>query len=421
MNEKIGLQDLVALLAEKANITKKDAETLVKECFDIMEEGLVKDKLLKVRNLGTFKLVRVEDRESVDISTGEKVIIPAHYKVTFSPDVELAEKVNAPYASLGNVEIEGNEFPGKTEGEVEEETDDENDEEENDEENETEEKIAESGYFWKERGSTSSPDATSSLGAASLLNSPDKEKIAYLQEKAEGEQRTVENKREEVVAKPERFEDTQVEDEEEEYEDENEESVYSEQYDEDYRPGGVNRGLFWLFFIIASLLILFFAGRYFCPMLGYGGRQAIPDSVNVFSYSVNKPLGPDSLKVKADSAGLRAANISKQQVETLRATSPQTPTVTKAQTADNQPTKKFVNRQHTVRRGERLNTIALREFGHKAFWVYIYQENRNKISNPDLIEPGMVINIPPAAKYGIDKNNPQSVQKALELERKYKR
>jgi nucleoid-associated protein YgaU len=49
-----------------------------------------------------------------------------------------------------------------------------------------------------------------------------------------------------------------------------------------------------------------------------------------------------------------------------------------------------------------LNTIALREYGHKAFWVYIYNENRKRIGNPDIIEPGMVINIPPAAKYGIN-------------------
>ena len=412
MNEKIGLQDLVALLAEKANITKKDAETLVKECFDIMEEGLVKDKLLKVRNLGTFKLVRVEDRESVDVSTGERVIIPAHFKATFSPDIELAEKVNAPYASLGNVEIEGNEFPEKTGNEAEEEVDEENDEEENDDENEVEEKIAEPGYFWKE------PEKQETTKIKEIESKP--EKIAYIQEKAENEQKKVENKREEVVNRYARVENIQKEpeiNEEEEFEDEPEESVYSEQYDEEYRPVGENRGLFWLLFLIAALLVLFLAGYYFCPLIKSGGlRMASPDSVNVFSYSVNKSSIPDSLMVKVDSAGLRAADISKKQV----ATTPQTPTTAKAQTADNQSSKKFVNRQHTVRRGERLNTIALREFGHKAFWVYIYQENRNKISNPDLIEPGMVINIPPAAKYGINKNNPESVRKALELERKYK-
>ena len=412
MNEKIGLQDLVALLAEKANITKKDAETLVKECFDIMEEGLVKDKLLKVRNLGTFKLVQVEDRESVDVSTGEKVIIPAHYKATFSPDIELAEKVNEPYASLESVEIAEDELPAKTD---EEEVDDEED---NDEDNESAERIAAPGYFWKDRGSTGS---TSSPGAT------DKEKIAYLQEKAENEQKKVEVKREEVVSRPERVENIQeIPGDKEEYiEEEQDEPDYSDQYDEDYRPTEGNNSLFWILFLIASLLILFLAGHYFCPLVSSAAGRQVPDSVDL-SPSFHKSLIPDSLKVPVDTAGLRAAGIVKQSAtdasaKTGAAASPQKPAVApKAQTVDNQSSKQFVNRQHTVRRGERLNTIALREFGHKAFWVYIFQENRNKISNPDVIEPGMVIGIPPAAKYGINKNNSESVRKALELERKYK-
>ena len=371
MNEKISLQDLVALLAEKANIAKKDAETLIKECFDTMEEGLVKDKLLKIKNLGTFKLIRVEDRESVDVSTGERVIIPAHYKVTFSPDTELAEKVNAPYASLKNIEIEEDEPSGKFEEEIEEE----NEEEESVEEP----KIEEAGI-------------------------------------------EVENKQEKFVSSSERFDDRQKETEnEEELEDEEEEPIYSgKYYDEDSEPVKSKKGLFWLLFIIASLLILFFVGRYFCPVISFlGNWRGIPDSITVISSTINKSAIPDSIFVtKPDSATVQAVDTPKQQtpdtpaVKTARAPSLQT---------ENQSSKEFINKTHKVLEGERLTTIALREYGHKAFWVYIYEENRNRIDNPDSINPGMVINIPPAAKYGIDKNNRESVNKALELERKYKR
>ena len=349
MNEKINLQDLVALLADKANITKKDAETLVKECFDTMEEGLVKDKLLKIRNLGTFKLIRVEDRESVDVSTGERVIIPAHYKVTFSPDTELAEKVNAPYASLKNTEIEENEPAEKLEDTVEEETEEENEEEGNGEETKIEETVAE-----------------------------------------------VENKREEVISSPERLENIQKETEnEKELEDEQKNPIDSEEYyDEDSEPVKSKAGLFWLFFTIASLLILFFAGRYFCPMI-FG------DAVNCKG---NASIAPTAT-VSSDSILTGNARIARTQPDTSVRALHVTP----------QP-----NKTHKILEGERLNTIALREYGHKAFWVYIYEENRNRIDNPDLINPGMVINIPPAKKYGIDKNNPESVKKALELEQKYK-
>jgi len=62
--------------------------------------------------------------------------------------------------------------------------------------------------------------------------------------------------------------------------------------------------------------------------------------------------------------------------------------------------------------GERLTLIALREYGHKAFWVYLYEENKNIIDDPGLVPVGLEIVIPPASKYQIDKNNPESVNKA---------
>jgi nucleoid DNA-binding protein len=383
MSEKIGMQDLVVLLAEKANIARKDAETLVKECFDIMEAGLVEDKLLKIRNLGTFKLLLVEDRESVDVSTGERVLIPAHYKVTFTPDMELAEKVNAPYASLESVEIAENEFPGKAgnKNEIDDETDDETDDE-------FEGKFIEPGYSPAEIPKQEEPEIK-------------KPKVK------EPEIKEVENKREKIK--------TIYKEPEPEVEKEEEALDYSEQYDDEYQPVGAHNGFFWIFFLIASGFILFFAGRYFCPMISSGGRwHTIPDSVVVFSYSVNRPVVSDSLKVKSqkvDSAAIRVHDSLKVKPATVK----------KAQTTDNQLQKTLVNKKYKILRGERLNTIALREYGHKAFWVYIYDENRNAISNPDLIEPGMTINIPPAEKYAIDKNNRESVRKAMELEQKYKR
>ncbi|MDR2621405.1 MAG: HU family DNA-binding protein [Dysgonamonadaceae bacterium] len=367
MNEKIGLQDLVVLLAEKSNITKKDAEILVKECFETMEEGLLKDKLLKVRNLGTFKLVRVEDRESVDVSTGERVLIPAHYKVSFSPDTELADKVNEPYNSFENVEIED----GST---VDDETDDETG---NDDE--TEEKLVAPVSFPEE------PEIKETG------NNQDEEAET---EKQEPE--TAEIGQNEIIDKEQMY---MYE------EDEPDEPAYSEQYDENDRPEKSNKKLFWIFIFIASAILLVIVGYYLRPIIE-ARRSAIPDSVLVFSYSINKPQISDHSTVDApDSATPKT----------------QSNVAPKTQTTGKQPAKTHGDKQYQIRNGERLNTIALREYGHKAFWVYIYDENRSKIGNPDVIEPGMVISIPPAAKYGIDVNNRESVEKALELEQKYKK
>jgi len=105
MKEKISLQELSVLLAEKAAITKKEAETFLREYFEAMNEELIKSGLLKIKDLGAFKLSLMEDRESINVTTGERVLIPAHYKVAFTPDRKLAEAVNEPFAFFETTEI----------------------------------------------------------------------------------------------------------------------------------------------------------------------------------------------------------------------------------------------------------------------------------------------------------------------------
>lgn len=70
MNEKLNIQDLIDLLAEKHGMSKKNADSFVKEFFQLIEEALEKDKYVKVKGLGAFKLIDVESRESVNVNTG---------------------------------------------------------------------------------------------------------------------------------------------------------------------------------------------------------------------------------------------------------------------------------------------------------------------------------------------------------------
>ena len=109
MKEKIGLQDLSALLAEKAAITKKEAETFLREYFDVLNEELINSGLIKVKDLGTFKLSMMDSRESIDVTDGHRVLIPAHYKVIFTPDKKLAETVNEPFDLFETTEIDDEE------------------------------------------------------------------------------------------------------------------------------------------------------------------------------------------------------------------------------------------------------------------------------------------------------------------------
>ena len=104
MNEKISFPDLVALLALKMNVTKKDAEAFLKEFFTISTEVISSGEALKINELGLFKPIWVEPRASVNVQTGEPVEIPGHYKLSFIPDKTLREAVNAPFSSF-SVEI----------------------------------------------------------------------------------------------------------------------------------------------------------------------------------------------------------------------------------------------------------------------------------------------------------------------------
>ena len=100
MNEKLNIQDLIDLLAEKHGMSKKDADSFVKEFFLLVEESLEKDKYVKIKGLGTFKLIDVESRESVNVNTGERIEIQGHTKVTFTPEPSLKEVINRPFSDL---------------------------------------------------------------------------------------------------------------------------------------------------------------------------------------------------------------------------------------------------------------------------------------------------------------------------------
>ncbi|MDR1763044.1 MAG: hypothetical protein LBR64_03700 [Dysgonamonadaceae bacterium] len=76
------------------------------------------------------------------------------------------------------------------------------------------------------------------------------------------------------------------------------------------------------------------------------------------------------------------------------------------------------SKKYRIKRGDRLTTIARQEYGNKKFWVYIFEENREKIKDPDNLEIGLEISIPPAEKYGISANDAASIEKAKELEKK---
>lgn len=96
---------LARILAEKNNMTISEAETFIKQMFEVANSVMQADKQLKIRWLGTFKVMSVKDRESVDVNTGERIVIGGRDKITFTPDNILKEIVNKPFAQFETVVV----------------------------------------------------------------------------------------------------------------------------------------------------------------------------------------------------------------------------------------------------------------------------------------------------------------------------
>ncbi|MBQ8008407.1 MAG: HU family DNA-binding protein [Bacteroidaceae bacterium] len=103
MNEKLNIQDLTEELAENHGLSKKNAESFVKDFFTLIEDALEKDKYVKIKGLGTFKLIDVDSRESINVNTGERFEIQGHSKISFTPDSALKEVVNKPFSAFETV------------------------------------------------------------------------------------------------------------------------------------------------------------------------------------------------------------------------------------------------------------------------------------------------------------------------------
>ncbi len=106
MDAKLNHSDFSALLAKQCNISATKADNFTKAFFDILIEGLESDGIVKINGLGTFKMINVASRGSVNVNTGEKIEIKGHRKLTFLPADSLKDNVNQPFAMFEPVEVD---------------------------------------------------------------------------------------------------------------------------------------------------------------------------------------------------------------------------------------------------------------------------------------------------------------------------
>ncbi|MBD8389529.1 HU family DNA-binding protein [Dysgonomonas sp. BGC7] len=403
MNERLSLQDLIDLLAKQQNITKKDAELFLRELIAVISENIEKGESVKIKDFGVFKLVKVNARKSVDVNTGEAIEIPAHYKLSFVPDKLLKEAVNRPFSHFESVVLED----GVTFDDMESTTDDSDEEEQdavsNNEEENIEKGLNEDISNIVEDHSETEPEIITVSYTEEIIEIPVEEENQF-ETKAENSDSLVGEKIEEILP--------EVEDREEiiphkiTYAESTymsaEESVFEEENEKSRNKKKV------IGYTIAFLLIaLIGVGIFFSENI----RRYLQDGVweketkIVISYE-NKPL-KDITSEKKDSIGaviivpVADSSAIQKPIETNHR-----PQTQKPQT-DNKPLTML-----TIASGHTLRNISLEYYGHKSFWIYIYEENKDKIKNPNNVPLGTQLVIPAPSKYGIDVKNKDSVKKA---------
>lgn len=120
---KVTIQEIASKLIAQNGLSKKEATLFINMMFETIREALERDKMVKVKGLGTFKIIDVESRESVNVNTGERVLIEGHNKITFTPDALMKELVNKPFSQFETVVLnEGVDFKDNKEEEAAEET-----------------------------------------------------------------------------------------------------------------------------------------------------------------------------------------------------------------------------------------------------------------------------------------------------------
>lgn len=102
---KSNISRLAKSISSKHGLTQAEAERFISKMFEVANDGLHEDKLLKIKWLGTFKVTPVKDRESVDVNTGERIVIEGRDKISFTPDNILKEIVNKPFAQFETVVV----------------------------------------------------------------------------------------------------------------------------------------------------------------------------------------------------------------------------------------------------------------------------------------------------------------------------
>lgn len=404
MNKKLTFPELAELLSAATNTSKRMSELALREMFAVISGKLLEGESVKIDGLGVFKVTEVNSRRSVNVNTGEAIEIPGHSKITFVADKRLAEAVNAPFASFESVVLDDdvtadmltaidNAEPAEPAAEPAAEPSEPSELSEPSEPSEFSE-LSEPSEF-SEPSEPSEPSEFSELSEPAAEPSEPSE----LSEPTELSEPATEPA--ELAAEPVEEEDAQGG------------AIHVPQSDDDYYYDDDDDESWWqrhrtfkgfLMGVVAGAAL--YAAADFAIKYYEDNRKVV--SAETIEATDGEVVAADTLP--SDTLSDKASP-----KDSLKPTA-STPLESAKSTIMKQVT-------DTVTGSYFLTRMARRHYGNGHFWVYIYEENKGKISNPNNVRPGTVVVIPDAKKYGIDKDNPQSVEAAKrkegEIQRKF--
>ena len=399
MNNRLSIQDLALILSEQTGKSTEEALRFLQEFIAVVSEGVYNDKLVKVKGLGTFKIIRVEERASVSVNSGERFVIPSHYKFTFTPDKELKELVNKPFSLFDTVEL--NEEVDFSDVDVSAETSGAEEAADDSSEEILPDGIPEQAI---EAPQTQEPE---------VKPEPAVEEEAVPQEEveAEPEAETETTPEPEVEAEPEpKVEAETTPQEEAKAEPKPAEPVSSVSGYKEYRRKRRRSASRKLLFPIACLFVVIVLGIVYIVCLS--GRTTVNKNWEPPMAEVGNPTPEAGMNpVPADSTGVTPPDSASLAADSVVAEPPVV--------EENQPEetpKSDILALVTIKAGDRLASFAKQYYGHKFFWVYIYQYNQDIISDPNNIPIGTELRIPDPGLYGIDATDRSSIDKAAALQ-----
>ena len=372
MNNRLAIQDLAGLLAEYTGKDKNSSERFLREFIAVVSEGVYTDKLVKVKGLGTFKIIPVEKRESIHVNTGERFVIPEHYKFSFLPDKELRELVNKPFSFFETTELRENVDFTDMDVVLDEpnikETEDES----------IEEMIPEEKHLPEEE-----PDVFSEEGSAVP---PEEDPVVFSEEEPAGQPEDEGMDTLEPVV-DERSDSSGPDSPSEEVE---------TGLDAERKKPRTKRIAVVSMFVF--LLMLFNIGLYL--------------NRTYFFEKEKEPLRIDTVFPKGETVATEAVPdttivfANEDSSQTVGETTVENPEV------ESEAVSPKVIARVKIEPGSRLTLISLKYYGSKLFWVYLYEYNRAVITYPNNVPIGTVIEVPAPEMYGIDRRDRSSIEKA---------